>query len=234
MSIDDVTGTEAAVLLVLMAEATAVKNSELGTLGPDLKKPSRDKLSKMGFVDVNTSVRPMTLELTDKGWKFCADLMGSTPPQRSTGAGKALFTVLSGLRRWLDGTNTLPAEVFSPRSPDKPDKPDATGVAVTAADPVTAGPADAFRHPADEVEARIRDTYARLVREPGAAVRLSRLRPELSDIPKATLDDALVRLRRAPDVSLIPEENQKTLTAEDHAAAVVVGNQQNHLLEIEL
>ena len=47
------------------------------------------------------------------------------------------------------------------------------------------------------------------------------------------LDDALARLRRAADVSLIPEENQKTLTDEERAAAVVVGNQQNHLLSIE-
>ncbi len=228
MSTDDVTGTEAAVLLVLMAEANAVKNSQLSTLGPDLKKPSRDRLVKMGLIDVDSSVRPMTLELTDKGWKFCADLLGSTPPPRSTGSGKALFTVLAGLRRWLDRTDTLPAEVFSPRATGTPDGAD------TAPHSSSAGPEDAFRHPADEVEARIRDTYARLVREPGAAVRLSRLRPELADIPKAALDEALVRLRRSPDVSLIPEENQKTLTAEDHAAAVVVGNQQNHLIEIEL
>ena len=43
----------------------------------------------------------------------------------------------------------------------------------------------------------------------------------------------IARLRRAADVSLIPEENQKTLTDEERAAAVVVGNQQNHLLSIE-
>ena len=64
-------------------------------------------------------------------------------------------------------------------------------------------------------------------------MRLSRLRPALSDISRADLDEALARLRRAPDVSLIPEENQKTLTDEDRAAAVDVGNQQNHLLAIE-
>lgn len=213
MSTADLTGTEAAVLLVLMAEATAVPNPQLNSLGPELKKASRDKLKDSGLIEVGRAGRSMTLELTDKGWRACADLMGTAPPARSSGPGKALFTVLAGLRRWFDETDTRPADIFSPR---------------------TAATASPSAPSIDDVEARIRETYARLVRGPGTAVRLSRLRPELSDIPRDALDAALARLRRAPDVSLIPEENQKTLTADDHAAAVVVGNQRNHLIEIEL
>jgi hypothetical protein len=38
---------------------------------------------------------------------------------------------------------------------------------------------------------------------------------------------------RSPGVSLIPEENQKTLTAEDRAAAVEIGDQDKHLIAIE-
>lgn len=228
MSADDVTGTEAAVLLVLMAEATAVKNSELKNLGPSLDKPSRDKLTKMGLIGVDTAVRPMTLELTDAGWRFCSDLMGGAPPARPTGAGKALFTVLAGLRRWLDTSQTRPAEIFSPRSGPTSD---AVADAQSAAEP--AGVETTGVEPVG-VEARIREAYARLAPEPGRPIRLTRLRTELSDIPRDELDDALVRLRRAPDVSLIPEENQKTLSDADHDAAVVVGNQRNHLLEIEL
>ncbi|WP_032404665.1 hypothetical protein [Rhodococcoides fascians] len=216
MSTEDLNGTEAAVLLVLMAEASPVKNSELRTMGPELAKPSRDKLKNAGLIEVNSSVRPMTLELTDKGWRTCGELIGGEPPARSTGAGKAMFTVLAGLRRWLDRTDSRPADVFSPREDE---------------------PAPAHRsEKSDEtvdIEASIRTAYARLAREPGSTVRLSRLRNELHDIPRSDLDDALARLRRASDVSLIPEENQKTLTDEERAAAVVVGNQQNHLLSIE-
>lgn len=119
MSTEDLNGTEAAVLLVLMAEASPVKNSELRAMGPELAKPSRDKLKNAGLIEVNSSVRPMTLELTDKGWRTCGDLIGGEPPARSTGAGKAMFTVLAGLRRWLDRTDSRPADVFSPRS-DEP------------------------------------------------------------------------------------------------------------------
>lgn len=213
MSTEDLNGTEAAVLLVLMAEASPVKNSELKAMGPELAKASRDKLKNAGLVEVNSSVRPMTLELTDKGWRVCGELIGGEPPARSTGAGKAMFTVLAGLRRWLDRTDARPADVFSPRT-EEPEPVEKTETAV-------------------DIEASIRAAYAGLAREPGSTVRLSRLRNELRDIPRTDLDDALARLRRAPDVSLIPEENQKTLTDEERAAAVVVGNQQNHLLSIE-
>ncbi|OZE73723.1 hypothetical protein CH305_26230 [Rhodococcus sp. 15-649-2-2] len=216
MSTEDLNGTEAAVLLVLMAEASPVKNSELRTMGPELAKPSRDKLKNAGLIEVNSSVRPMTLELTDKGWRTCGELIGGEPPARSTGAGKAMFTVLAGLRRWLDRTDSRPADVFSPREDE----------------PAPAGRSEKSDETVD-IEASIRTAYARLAREPGSTVRLSRLRNELHDIPRSDLDDALARLRRASDVSLIPEENQKTLTDEERAAAVVVGNQQNHLLSIE-
>ncbi|OZC86414.1 hypothetical protein CH254_17875 [Rhodococcus sp. 06-412-2C] len=217
MSTEDLNGTEAAVLLVLMAEASPVKNSELRTMGPELAKPSRDKLKNAGLIQVNSSVRPMTLDLTDKGWRTCGELIGGEPPARSTGAGKAMFTVLAGLRRWLDRTDSRPADVFSPRVDE----------------PAPADPAPAENTETTDIEASIRTAYARLAREPGSTVRLSRLRNELHDIPRSDLDDALARLRRASDVSLIPEENQKTLTDEERAAAVVVGNQQNHLLSIE-
>ncbi|OZC63930.1 hypothetical protein CH306_00940 [Rhodococcus sp. 15-725-2-2b] len=213
MSTEDLNGTEAAVLLVLMAEASPVKNSELKAMGPELARASRDKLKNAGLVEVNSSVRPMTLELTDKGWRICGELIGGEPPARSTGAGKAMFTVLAGLRRWLDRTDARPADVFSPRT-EEPEPVEKTDTTV-------------------DIEASIRAAYAGLAREPGSTVRLSRLRNELRDIPRTDLDDALARLRRAPDVSLIPEENQKTLTDEERAAAVVVGNQQNHLLSIE-
>ncbi|MDV7987575.1 hypothetical protein [Rhodococcus sp. IEGM 1374] len=220
MSNEDLNGTEAAVLLVLMAEASPVKNSELRAMGPELAKPSRDRLKNAGLIEVNASVRPMTLELTDKGWRTCGELIGGEPPARSTGAGKAMFTVLAGLRRWLDRTDSRPADVFSPRGDEAaPDEPAIDEKAV-GSDTV-------------DIEASIRAAYARIAREPGSTVRLSRLRNELRDITRSDLDDALARLRRAADVSLIPEENQKTLTDEERAAAVVVGNQQNHLLSIE-
>jgi hypothetical protein len=64
-------------------------------------------------------------------------------------------------------------------------------------------------------------------------VDLVRLRAELTDVSKHELDAALTRMYRIPGVSLIPEENQKTLTAQDRAAAVAIGDQDKHLIAIE-
>lgn len=47
------------------------------------------------------------------------------------------------------------------------------------------------------------------------------------------LDAALTRMYRIPGVSLVPEDNQKTLTDADHVAALSIGDQAKHLIAIE-
>lgn len=82
------------------------------------------------------------------------------------------------------------------------------------------------------VEDRIRAVYTQLAPRPGGWVPLRRLRAEL-DAPRDAVDAALVALHRTPGVSVIPEENQKTLTDEDRAAAVVIGDRPKHLIAID-
>jgi hypothetical protein len=62
---------------------------------------------------------------------------------------------------------------------------------------------------------------------------LAALRKHLTEVPRDELDAALLRLERQPGVSLIPEENRKTLTEDDRAAALRIGNEDNHLIAIE-
>jgi hypothetical protein len=210
---DELTGTEQAVLLVLMAEARPVPNPELATLGPKLEKSKRDRLVRLGLIEANAAVRPMEIELTDKGWALCAKLIGAPVPARATGQGKALYTVLAGLRRYFDRADVAPGEVFLPLDAHPP-KGDA--------DPL-----------GDDIETRVRDAYVTLAAHAGGWVDLVRLRTALPDVSKQDLDDALTLMYRTPGVSLIPEENQKTLTAEDRAAAVEIGDQDKHLIAIE-
>lgn len=216
MSVDpeELTGTEQAVLLVLMAEAGPVRNSDLGkTLGPALDKPTRDRLIRLGLITTNTAVSPMEHELTDRGWSTCALLIGGDAPARPSGQGKALYTVLRALRRYFDREDLAPGEVFLPLDAHPPEgDPDPLG---------------------DDIEARVRDAYVDLAAHAGGWVDLVRLRAALPDVSKRDLDDALTRMYRIPGVSLIPEENQKTLTAEDRAAAVEIGDQDKHLIAIE-
>ena len=200
---DELTGNQQAVLLVLMAEARPVRNPELAVLGPELKKQDRDELVRKSLIEVTTENRAMVLELTDRGWATCAAIIGADVPPRPSGQGKAMYTMLRALRRYFDRADLAPADVF---------------VAVD----------DAV-----DVEAQVRAAYVRLAARSGGWVDLVRLRAELPEVSKHELDEALTQMHRAPDVTLIPEENQKTLTDADHDASVEIGNQARHLIAIE-
>lgn len=64
-------------------------------------------------------------------------------------------------------------------------------------------------------------------------MRLARLRADLAGtLTNEQITDAIMGMRRDDDTSLIPEENQKTLRPDDHAAAVTFGNQNRHLLSL--
>jgi hypothetical protein len=210
---EELSGTEQAVLLVLMAEARPVRNPELAILGPKLAKDTRERLVRRGLIEATTVGRAIELELTDNGWATCARLIGAETPPRPSGQGKALYTVLRALRRYFDRDDLAPAEVFFPLD-----------------DSVVAGAADAGT---TDIEAEVRAAYVRLAATAGGWVDLVRLRAELPGMTRPELDAALTRMYRIPGVSLIPEENQKTLTAEDRAAAVEIGDQAKHLIAIE-
>ncbi|WP_458316078.1 hypothetical protein [Mycolicibacterium brisbanense] len=212
VSPDELTGTEQAVLLVLMAESRPVANPELERLGPKLDKPGRDRLNRLGLIET-TAGRPLVHELTDAGWAVARELFGTDAPPRSLGQGRALYTLLRALRRYFDHADLVPADVFLP--PD---------------DPTTAVSSDAAP---DGVEDRLRAAYTRLAARPGGWVSLLRLREEVPDVARATVDAALTSLYQQPGVSLIPEENQKVLTPADRTAAVTIGDQHKHLIAIE-
>jgi hypothetical protein len=200
----DLTGTERSVLLVLMAESCPVPNPDLLALGPKLDKPGRDKLNTLGLIESDRSGGRFVHELTDRGWRLCHDILAAGPPPRSTGPAKTLYTVLGALDRYLRRADLSLADLFGSDQPT----------------PAT-------------VEDRVRRAYAGLTPRPGGWVSLTRLRIELADTRRADVDAALHTLFRAPGVSLIPEENQKVLTAADRDAAVVIGDENKHLIAIE-
>jgi hypothetical protein len=202
----DLTGTERSVLLVLMAESRPVPNPDLLALGPKLDKPARDKLNELGLIESDRSGRRFVHELTDRGWRLCHDILAAGPPPRSTGPAKTLYTVLGAIDRYLRRADLSLAEMFG---------------------------SDGHEPAPATVEDRIRHSYASLTSRPGGWVSLTRLRTELADTPRAEVDAALHALFRTPGVSLIPEENQKVLTAADRDAAVVIGDENKHLIAIE-
>ncbi len=209
----ELTPAENALLIVLMAEAREVLNTELTAVyGLDVRKESRDKLKDKQYVASRKSGRTYALLLDDKGWVHVQEELNF----RSNGAtaqAAAVSAVLRGLRdRVLDRSGCKSfAELF-------------------ALDDVR-GPASA---PEQEkiLRTRIVNAYEALKDEPGGWVSLTRLRPFFGDVSPAAMDEALRKVSREPGVTLAPESNQKVLTDADHEAAVHIGGQDKHLLAI--
>jgi hypothetical protein len=234
---------EISVLLVLMVEATEISNPDLlERYGLTLTGKKRNNLNAMKLVDSRKEGRAYVHVLTDAGWARLAAEMrdGITvfPAGETYAAARAM---LIGLRRFMARTDYRPADIFQPE-----DVPAASGtepsigppVEPPAADHVPGGPIHGdvlepgFTGPGAGTEARIRAAYAKLAPEPGAWVSLTRLRPLLGDAAKAEVDATLTRMIYLPEVNLVPESNQKTLTEHDREAGVTIGDQQKHLVSI--
>lgn len=84
-----------------------------------------------------------------------------------------------------------------------------------------------------DTETRIRTAYHTLASRPGAWLRHTDVRHQLTDVPAEQLDKAFRRLSLADDVDMTPESNQKTLTKEDRRNAVRVGGQDTHWIAIQ-
>lgn len=201
-------------LVVLAIEAREISNTELKQRHKlTIDGQRRHRLNTMKLVESRRPGRVFLHVLTDSGWaRLAEDLRtGNIPPQTGS-SGAMARALLEWLPRYMRRTDQSLADVFQPDDePEEPgDQPDEPG----------------------GVQARVRGAYTELAGRPGAWVGLAALRALLPDVPKDRLDEALVLMERLPDVNLVPESNQKTLTPADREAAVLIGGQHKHLLWI--
>nr|MDT0660600.1 hypothetical protein [Micromonospora sp. DSM 115978] len=215
MAGDDLTASESAILVVLMAEAREVLHTELGErYGLTVTKPQRDKLTRLHYVASRKSGRTFALTLDDKGWvRMQHDL--NFAARGASALGAALTALHAGLRDRILARSDC-----------------ATLTELFAVGDVRASASVAAPQPSGALSARVVSAYRALADEPGAWVSLRRLRPFFADVPRADLDDALRQLSRENGVNIAPESNQKTLTEADITAALRLGGQENHLLAI--
>jgi hypothetical protein len=75
--------------------------------------------------------------------------------------------------------------------------------------------------------------YGALASEPGEFVRLAELRQWLTAVPRAALDAALGEMYQSQRINLIPQSNQRALSAADREAALRIGDEYKHLISIE-
>lgn len=203
---------ERSALLALMTFTETAANPEIRErYGFTIDKPVRESLIEAGYL---TATRPKgqtwVHELRDEGWARCRTELTAPLPDRAPKAYRILYGILSCLDQYLTASTLTLADLFNPL--DKPAAEDLTGA-----------------EPADD---GLQSAYARLAARPGAWVGLARLREALPALPRADFDEALLGLALLPHVELIPEVNQKALTEADRAAAIHVGGEDKHLLQI--
>jgi len=213
---DALSPPERTILFALMAHATTIRNPDLKAIAPEMTPTRRAKFNKLGLVESSMVTRTYVHTLTDAGWAWCsAELSAPTPPKART-AERALAEVLRGIGRYLSATDTLLSDIFGIEAPPQQ----------KSANQTSAGPAA-------DLGARVRAAYGGMRSRPGTWVRVAELRASLADIDRNDFDATLVALQHEPGVRLEPNEKQSSLTAEDRAAAVRVGNQFCHLFAIE-
>ncbi|WP_248960237.1 hypothetical protein [Sphaerisporangium perillae] len=226
---------QVAALLALMREAGEVSNPDLQErYGLKVDGENRRKLNALRLVDSRKQGRAYVHVLTDAGWARLRDELRAGVKRQPGSAGAALHAVLGGLWDFMDRTDHRLADIFTPAcapepvaSPARPAEPVASPVSSRASAPPAASSSAVH-----DIEGRIRAAYAELADKPGTWVGVTKVRSLLSDLPRGEVDAAFRRLNDEPDVTFIPEANQKGLSQRDRDAAVTIGDQDKHLIWI--
>lgn len=216
---DELSARERAVLFALLSEARKLTNAELGALiGIRLDGKERRKLNELKLVESEKAGQAFVHELSDAGWRWCADQLSAGPVGHRTSLERSHYLLFGVFARHLDAAQLSLADLIC-ATPEPP----AVGKHVRR--DTAAGGGD--------LTARVTAAYGSLAPAPGEFIRLSQLRERLADIPGNALDAALIAMFTAQRVNLVPQSNQQALTAADRRAALRVGGEHKHLISIE-
>jgi hypothetical protein len=193
---------------------------------PDVDSNRKAALVRHGFLSrtagkTKSGSRATFLDLTDTAWEWASharevELMSSKL------ATPALQGLLRRLIPFLEQHDLALADLFRDGSPYR----DAAPAAPPAPTPAPGGD--------ESIDRRVEQACLSLA---GGAkksrVRLSALRNALPAVSRQQLDRALIEMQRDRRLVLYREDNTPSLTPEDHAAALLVGDSPRHLVYLE-
>jgi hypothetical protein len=209
MQSDELSPKEKAALFALMAEARKLSNPELEErVGFRLDGQARRRLNQRKLVESTKPGRAYVHELTDAGWRRCADELSAGPGERGTSMERALYAILGGLDRYLRRTEQSLADIFSDKYAARLDTD-------------------------TDVASRIKVAYLQLAKKPSEFVKLHELRLKLPDISRAELDSTLDRMYQDQEINLAAQANQQALSDADRESALHIGESHKHLISIE-
>jgi hypothetical protein len=215
---EELSARERAALFALLAAARKLSNSELeAQIGMRLTGGERRKLNDLKLVESEKPGREFVHELSDGGWRWCADELAAGLTSRGTILERSLYLALGMFERYATAARLSLADVATldlkrPRGRHKRRE-------------TAEGDGD--------LTVRVTAAYEALAPAPGEFVKLRQLREQLPDIPRLALDGTLAAMFAAQRVNLIPQSNQQALTAADREAALRLGGEHKHLVSIE-
>jgi hypothetical protein len=218
VSRDDLTVRQRAVLFALLGEARQVANPELQQLiGVRLDGADRRQLNARKYVESTKVGRAYLHELSDAGWRWCAQELAAPPGERASSLERAHYKVFGLFARHLDAAGLTLADIACPTS----DAPASTAANVA------------------DLTAVIEAGYRSLAATAGEFVSLRELRLRVADRTRADVADgadvdaALTTMFTAQRINLIPQSNQQALSDADREAALRIGGEYKHLISIE-
>jgi len=202
---------------------------------PKVQKNDRLALLAAGLISSEKVGRALALKLEDKGWHWAGEHLGDEVPKNY----QTLRQWLTMLQRHLDRRGeTLadfigPAPERSPAAPARKTRGRARGKSNKAETrrpslpPLPPSPAD--------LRARIEQAYLVVTHgQKAQAVPLSKLRAQLAELDRATVDAALLGILQSDAKARLGQiSDPKAISAEEREAAFNPGGEPYHLLWIQ-
>jgi hypothetical protein len=200
----------ALIMWALLARGGSAFASEIR---PEAEKAHREALQREKLITVEKRNRSNWIEVTDAGWAWAEEHLSASLPDKSYAGTAILQSWLSQLDGFLKQRKIRLFELFEVKS-QPANKPE------VALD---------YR----ELRNRIRATYLEVTGGKFNARALLRdIRSRISNVDRPALDQALLRIQREDDASLMQLDNRLDVTEADREAAIMIGREPRHILWI--
>ncbi len=201
-----------------------------GEIVPKVEKKDREALVAERLISSDKIGRSIGLKLEDKGWAWAGQHLGDELPKNY----QVLQQWLALLQQHLDKTGETLAD-FIGQAPDWPPAVPAKDKAPkrkrTPAPPRPRKPPASPPTP-EQVRARLEQAYLTITNgRRGEPVALGKLRAELSDLDRATVDAALLRIHKTErGAGFGRNDDPKDISTEEARAAFSAGGDPYHFI----
>jgi hypothetical protein len=187
------------------------------------EKKDREALAAAGLITWEKNKKQaFVLTVTDKGWHWAGTAAIDCAVARSPAAADVLRGLIAHLGVYMQARNIPLAEILA-----------AAAAPPTATEPQPSPPPVPTSPQPTDLRERIRAAFLKLTGDKfNTRVRLADLRALLSDLDRATQDEAIFAVAHESDADLLQLDNRIDITDADREAALQVGNEPRHLLWI--